>query len=119
MLFRSFGIMRIFIKGENSTQHITDDQGEIPAITKVFEMSFDNRKTFWRYIFKSDQTVVPADGVSIENGDARILVTKNLMPLTSRGFIPVSKDDTELPNAGIASIIPDTANNKIFSEIFM
>jgi hypothetical protein len=114
-----FGIIRIFIKGENNTMHITDGQGDIPATPKVFEISFDNRKTFWRYIFNSDQTVVPVDGVTLENGDARILITKNLMPLTNQGFIPVKKGDIELPNAGISAIKPDPLSNNIFSEIFM
>jgi hypothetical protein len=114
-----FGIIRIFIKGENSTHHIIDNQGEIPVTPKEFEISFDNRKTFWRYLFQSDQVVGPEDSVTIENGDARILITRDLMPLTSRGFVPVLKDGVELPNAGVASIAPDIANNKIFSEIFM
>lgn len=114
-----FGIIRVFMKGENNTLNITDSEGNVAATPVVFEISFDNQKTIWRYIFKSDQTVASEDDVATEDGNSRILVTKNLMPLTSLGFIRVSKGDSELPNAGITSIIPDTINNKIYSEIFM
>jgi len=114
-----FGIIRIFVKGENSAFDVTDYQGEIPVNQKIFEIQLDNRKTWWRYIYKTNQTVLPADDVIVENGDARTLITKNEYPLTSRGFIPVLKGGNELPNAGVSSIVPDRANNKIYSEIFM
>lgn len=114
-----FGIIRIFMKGENVSHDITDAQGNLQANTPTFKLEFLNRKTFWRYIFDTAQSVKPPDNVKVENGDPRVLVTKTGKPLTQNGFITVELDGEELPNPDVKLIKPDSANNKIFSEIIM
>lgn len=116
---KPFGLIRIFIKGRNGNYHITNSQGEIPSTIKNFEIVFDNRKTYWRYLFTNDQTINSGDDVEVENGNARILVSKTELPLTNRGFVKINKGSTELPNAVPSSIIPEETTNKIFSEIFV
>jgi hypothetical protein len=114
-----FGIIRIFMKGENALENITDDQGNFRANTPVFKLEFLNRKTFWRYIFSKARSVKPPDDVKVENGDPKVLVTKAEKPLTQNGFITVELDGEDLPNPDIKLIKPDSANNKVYSEIIM
>jgi hypothetical protein len=112
-------LVRLYMKGDNSGVHITTASGELRNPTPVFEILLDNRKSYWRYIFKTNQVVKPADDVKKEDGNAKILVTKTEHPLTERGFVPVELGTAELPNAGIDTIIPDIAANKYYSEIYM
>ena len=86
---------------------------------KHFEIILKNRNTFWRYLYNSDRQVTAADDVKHENGNLKVLVTKNALPLTHTGFISVELNGTELPNPGVNLIKPDKADNKIFSEIYM
>lgn len=114
-----FGIVKLWIKGENSAMDITDVTGKIPEPETQFELFLGNRKTYWRYLFNNDQTVVPGDDVEIENGNAKILVTKNEQPLTQNGFVSIELGGVELPNPDAKLIKPNSTNNKIYSEIYM
>lgn len=113
------GLVRIFMKGDNSALNVTNAQGKIPAPSQNFEVVFKNRSTIWRYLFDTNQQVTGGDDVKKENGDSKILVTKSEQPLTQTGFIPVELGGVELPNPGAALIKPDKSTNKIFSEIYM
>lgn len=116
---RLLGIIRIYMKGDNSSLNVTNAQGKIPSSAKIFEVVFKNRSTIWRYLFDSNQQVTGGDDVKRENGNSKVLITKNEHPLTKSGFISVELGSVELPNPGVALIKPDAANNKIFSEIYM
>lgn len=113
------GIVRIFMKGDNSSLNVTDNQGKIADPFEQFELNLKNRSTTWRYLFDTKQQVTGGDDVKKENGDSKILVTKSEQPLTQTGFISIELGGVELPNPGSALIKPDTANNKIFSEVYM
>ncbi|MDD2313556.1 MAG: hypothetical protein PHE44_09385 [Proteiniphilum sp.] len=113
------GIIRIFMKGDKSSLHITDTQGKVAYPAKEFTLTFKNRSTLWRYIFNSPQQVKPADDLLLENGNPRILVTKKIQPLTRFGFISLKLNKKELPNPGVSMIQPDQSTHKIFSEIYM
>lgn len=114
-----FAMVRIYVKGDSSVLNITDLAGGLKSPSPVFELLFDNRKSTWRYIFRTTQVVKPADDVKKEDGNAKILVTKSEMPLTEGGFISVELGNAELPNPGIDRIVPDTENDKYYSEIYM
>lgn len=114
-----FGVIRICIKGENSSLDITNAQNEIINPAPKFQLVFENRKTIWRYFFNHDQKVKNKDDVIEENGSARQLVTKNEQPLTETGFVSIELDGGELPNPDASVIKPNTADNKIYSEIYM
>lgn len=112
-------LVRLYMKGDTSSLHITNTSGELINPTPVYEILLDNRKSYWRYIFKTNQMVKPADDVKKEDGNAKILITKTEQPLTETGFVSVELGTAELPNPGIDTIIPDTATNKYYSEIYM
>lgn len=114
-----FGLIRIFMKGDETTLNVTDFLGKIPEPHKTFELLFDNRETVWRYIFDNNQTVLPGDDVRVENADLKILVTKSEQPLTQKGFVSVELGGVELPNPNTRLVKPNTSNNKIYSEIYM
>lgn len=117
--FNILGLIRIYMKGDKGSLHVTDAQGKIPSSAKNFEVVFKNRNTIWRYLFDSNQQVTGGDDVKRENGNSKVLITKKTHPLTKSGFISVELGGVELPNPGVALIKPDAANNKIFSEIYM
>jgi hypothetical protein len=117
--YNLFGIIKLWMKGENSSLHITDATGNIPESETRFELFFGNRKTYWRYLFNNDQTVASEDDVEIENGDAKTLITKNEQPLTQNGFVSIELGGVELPNPDAKLIKPNSTNNKIYSEIYM
>ncbi|MBN2635667.1 MAG: hypothetical protein JXR61_05310 [Prolixibacteraceae bacterium] len=114
-----FGIVRIYISGENSSLDILDANHKIPQPPKYFEIFFNNRKTIWRYIFHADQAVKNKDDVKKENGNSRILITKTEKPLTKNGFVSIKLDKDELPNPAINMIKPDNVSHKNYSEIYM
>jgi len=114
-----FGIITIFNTAENNQLNITTGSGKIPQNPKNFELYFENRQTFWRYIFQTDQTVSGPDDVKVEKSDKRVLVSKKKYPLTQRGFVEVQMNDVELPNPNAQQIKPDASSNKIYSEIYM
>lgn len=114
-----FGIITVFMKADNSSLHITDSQGKIPDPFKEFELQINNRKTFWRFIFNQEQTVVAADDVIKEGVDSKILISETEQPLTQRGFISLELGGVELPNPDDGLVIPDISNNKYYSEIYM
>ena len=114
-----FGIVALSMKADTNTLDITTTDGTIPEIPKKLELYFENRQTFWRYIFQINQTVAPADDVIVENSDKRVLVTKNKYPLVQRGFVEVRLNEVELPNPDAHQIKPDVSSNKIYSEIYM
>jgi hypothetical protein len=117
--FNLLGLIRIFMKGDSSSLNVTDTQGKISSSAKNFEVVLKNRNTIWRYFFDANQQVTGGDDVKKENGNSKVLVTKNEHPLTKSGFISLELGGVELPNPGVALIRPDAANNKIFSEIYM
>jgi hypothetical protein len=114
-----FGLIRISIKGDNSSQNITNAQGKIQSPHKTFEIQLNNRKTIWRYLFSENQKVKNKDDVKEEDGDAQQLITKAEQPLTQRGFISIELDGKELPNPNSRLIKPDILTNKYYSEIYM
>lgn len=114
-----FGVIRIFMKGDKNSLHITDTQGKAVSPAKKFILAFQNRSTIWRYIYNTPQQVKPADDLLLENGNPRILVTKKIHPLTRSGFISLKLDKDELPNPTVSMIKPDQSTHKIFSEIYM
>ena len=114
-----FGMIRICMKGENTSMNIINNQGEIFEPAREFQVVFGNRETFWRYYFDKDQQVKNKDDVKKENGSARQLITKKAQPLTEKGFVSVELDGKQLPNPNAAMIRPDLSDNKIYSEIYM
>lgn len=114
-----FGLIRISIKGDNNSLHITNAQDKIKNPFKTFEIFFNNRKTIWRYLFTQNQKVKNKDDVEKEDGDAQRLITKTEQPLTQKGFISIELDGNELPNPEAQLIRPDLLNNKYYSEIHM
>lgn len=114
-----FGIIKIFMKGDDSALNITDATGKIPANTQTFELNLGNRSTVWRYFFDSEQLVDLSDSVVVENGDSKVLITKNEHPLAQTGYTPIKLGDGFLPNPGVFFIKSDSSINEIFSEIYM
>ncbi len=114
-----FGLIRIYIKGDNSSLNITDTQDKIHNPFKTFEILLNNRKTIWRYLFNNNQKVKNKDDVKKEDGDAKRLITKTEQPLTQRGFVSIELDGNELPNPDAGLIKPDTTSTKYYSEIYM
>ncbi|QIA08485.1 hypothetical protein [Draconibacterium halophilum] len=114
-----FAIISIGIKGENGSYHITKQNGSLRNQHREFNIVFENRKTYWRYFFNSDQKIKPNDDVEKENNNKRQLVTKDMHPLTEKGFVTIELDGTELPNPDAKLIKPGEADNKIYSEIYM
>ncbi len=113
------GLIRIFIKGDNSSLSITNAQDKIPDPAQTFEINLKNRETTWRYIFSDNQTVTGGDDVKKENGNSKVLITKSVHPLTQNGFISIEMGGVELPNPGVRAVKPDIPNNKYYSEIYM
>jgi len=114
-----FGIIKIYMKGDISTQDVTDVQGKITNPHKTYELLFENRKTTWRYFFDTDQKVKNPDDVEEENGNKKVLVTKKEQPLTQKGFVSIELGKVELPNPNSTFIKPNSTNNIIFSEIYL
>jgi hypothetical protein len=114
-----FGILRIFMRGDDSSHHVVDTLNQILIPYSTFQLRFANRKTFWRYIFLQNQTVTGSSDVKIEGVDPKILITKAKQPLTEKGFISVKHKKNELPNPGINQVIPDFTGNNYYSEIYM
>jgi len=112
-------MVRVFMKGENNNLSVITNQGKLKDPFQVFEIHIDNRKTTWRYIFRTDQEVKGGDNVKLEGTSPRILITKNEKPLTQSGFISVELGGIELPNPSIHIVKPDTSNIKYYSEIYM
>ncbi len=109
-LFDLIGILRV---------HMTGEMAPIIAPTPVFNVLFENRKTFWRYLFNTEQQGGTQEMLVKENDDSTRWVTKVAYPLTRSGFISLKLNGTELPNPGISMIKPDPATHNVFSEIYM
>ncbi len=114
-----FALVKIRMKGENPAIDITGSPDQLRNDPLVFEILFENRKTYWRYFFRTDQKIKPHDPVDKETSNARQLVTKEAYPLTSNGFIKLEVNGVELPNPDERIIKPDTNDHKIYSEIYM
>ena len=112
-------LIRIYMRGENNNLSVITNEGKLKDPYQVFGVQIDNRKTTWRYIFKTDQEVKGGDNVKIEVDNAKILITKNEKPLTQSGFISVELGGVELPNPDTRIVKPDSSNNKYYSEIYM
>lgn len=113
------GVIRLHMKGSNTSLNITGNEGKVIAPVPTFRVLFGNRKTYWRYIFNSDQQVEDSDPLVKEGGNSKRIITKEAYPLTRTGFISLKLDGKELPNPGAARVKPDGATDKIFSEIYM
>ncbi len=113
-----FGLIRIFMKGDTTALNVTLVNGNIRKTATTFNLTLENRKTVWRYIFNKDQQIIGNDLIK-ENDNPRILLTKDPRPLTENGFVSVKLDDKELPNPDSKMIIPANTNNEYFSEIYM
>ena len=114
-----FGILKIAMKGEDQSKDVTASPDKLKSVPVIFEILLENRKTYWRYLFDSDQKVKNKDDVIKENGNSQRLVTKVDHPLTDRGFIPIELDGIELPNPNAKMIRPNIADDKIYSDIYM
>lgn len=115
-----FGVIRISMKGESASLDVTDAQHKINDPFASFQLIFENRKTYWRYFFSTDQKVKKnKDDVDFENGNPRQLITNTDHPLTDKGFVSIELDGAELPNPDAGMIKPNGADNKIYSEIYM
>ncbi|WP_167612485.1 hypothetical protein [Maribellus sediminis] len=115
-----FGVIRVSMKGENASLNVTDAQQKISEPFASFQLLFENRKTYWRYFFNTDQKVKKnKDDVDFEDGNPRQLVTNEEHPLTEKGFVSIELDGAELPNPDANMIKPNGADNKIYSEIYM
>jgi hypothetical protein len=114
-----FGIIRIFMRGDGSSHHVVDSINQIQSPQQNFKLQLNNRKSFWRYIFRQDQTVPGTDDVEIEDADPKILITKTEQPLTEKGFIAIDHNGSDLPNPNINNIKPDSTVTKFYSEIYM
>jgi len=112
-------IVRIFMKGQNNNLSVITNQGKLKVPYQVFEIQLVNRKTIWRYIFKTNQQVTGGDDLKKEGAGSKILITKNEKPLTQSGFISVELGGVELPNPDTRIVKPDISNNKYYSEIYM
>ncbi|WP_139177985.1 hypothetical protein [Draconibacterium orientale] len=113
------GIIRIGMKGENGSYHITKTDGSLRNEHREFNIVFANRKTTWRYFFNADQQTNNSDDVKKENGNPRQLITKTEQPLTTKGFVPIKLGELELPNPDARQINANSTLTKIYSEIFM
>lgn len=114
-----FGIITLFMKADDIALHITDSEGKILNPSCEFEIQLNNRKTFWRYIFNTDQTVNNSDDVKKEGADAKILITKTEQPLTEKGFVSLELGGLELPNPDEGLSIFNSSDNNYYSEIYM
>ncbi|WP_321344230.1 hypothetical protein [uncultured Draconibacterium sp.] len=113
------GIIRIGMKGENGSYHITKADGSLRNEHREFNIVFANRKTTWRYFFDADQQTTNNDDVKKENGNPRQLITKTEQPLTTKGFVSIKLGELELPNPDVKQINANSTLTKIYSEIFM
>jgi hypothetical protein len=116
---KPLAVVRIYVKGESSQLNLTDGSGALRNPATVFSVQFTNRKTTWRYIFRTNQVVKPNDDVKKEGSNSNILITKTEHPLTETGFIPIELNNVELPNPETGSVKPDLLMNKYYSEIYM
>ena len=107
------------MKSENVGLDVTNNAGKIQQPEQSFQLLFENRKTFWRYIFPEEQTVKNKDDVEVENGNANTLISKTAQPLTQNGFVSIEHGTLELPNPEHYLIKPNKNNNKIYSEIYL
>ena len=107
------------MKGNTGSLNVSNNQGEIRDPYQVFQIFFPNRETFWRYFFDENQQISGSDDVKKEDGNAKQLVTRSKQPLTAQGFVSIELDGIELPNPDASLIKPDSATDKIYSEIYM
>lgn len=113
------GLVKIHLYGSDTASNIIDDMGKFIYPPPVFTTVFENRQTFWRYLFSADQTVGDQEALIKEDGDAKRWITKMKHPLTRSGFVSLKLGDTELPNPSITAVKPDKTTQNIFSEIYM
>jgi hypothetical protein len=114
-----FGLIKLYLKADIPVLNIKGPDGKIADPAKTFELVFDNRKTFWRYIFRKDPKVKNNDGVQMEGADPNVLISKSELPLTQKGFVSLGLGGKDLPNPDPKLIKPDTLNTKYYSEIYM
>ena len=114
-----FGLIKLYMKADNSVLNIINPDGKITDPAKTFELVFANRKTIWRYIFRKDPKVKNNDDVKMEGADPKVLISKSEQPLTQKGFISLGLGGKDLPNPDTKLIKPDTLHSKYYSEIYM
>lgn len=114
-----FGLIRLYMKADNPSLNIINTDGKIAEPFKTFELVLNNRKTFWRYIFRKDPKVKNNDDVKMEASDPMVLISKSELPLTQKGFISIELGGKDLPNPDSQLVKPDTLNTKYYSDIYM
>lgn len=114
-----WGVIKIKMKADIPSLNVTLNPNEIQTNIPVFEILFENRKTFWRYFFDEKPKVKPHDSVTEETASGLQLITKDPQPLTEKGFVSIELDGNELPNPDPQVIKPNSSDNKIYSEIYM
>jgi len=122
----AFGVIEIFgSSNSHENYHLLTNTGEIKESPPIYEIRWNNRKTTWRYHFKSDQTEVQGASINVEFEDAtnkKVLVTKQVQPLSSSGGIIIKKGTGEndtLPNPSTKLIVPDEDAGKVYSDVYM
>jgi hypothetical protein len=90
----------------------------------TYVIRFENRSTTWRYHFRTDQTIVPAQAnVDFENvANKKILISTANLPLTANGKVEVKTKngkENKLPNPDARMINPDLGSGTIYSEIYL
>lgn len=114
----AFGIIDIHAnRSDTNTYALLANDGSFQSTENQFIIRFKNRATIWRYIFSGSQSLQGNTELSVENGDDKILVTKEMHPLTANGGIALQLGDRRLPNASAKMIKPEPENN--YSEIFI
>lgn len=121
----AFGIIEIFGNTDSpeNYQLLTNDGAIKDGL--IYEIRWNNRKTIWRYHFKSDQAAVQNANLDVEFEDQnnkKILVTKNPQPLSSNGIITIKHgtgDKETLPNPTTRLIVPDEDTGNIYSDVYM
>lgn len=98
-----FGVIQLFMKGDNTNLSLLTNQGKLKNTIPVFKIQFKNKFTFWRYKKSED--------------DSEIFTTVNEQPLTKNGFIEVIHNGDLYPNPNANHLVME--NNKIFSEIYI
>jgi len=105
-LIGKMGIIRVHTTGDLGEITLTNPGGdEFNAVLPSVTISFENRKTYWRYLNASDAT--------------EIFTTNDENPLTKYGYVKITHSGTEYPNPNIHLIVTDEDTGDVFSEVFM
>ena len=111
------GYVRLTIKGDDNNHLLEFDDSDSNNIKQYilpqppeFNLSFKNRKTFWRYIGFNEDSVLTTD-------TTKPLVKNGFVQIESSDFDPAPTEDKHYPNPTILSIKKEDSN--YYSEIFI